>query len=72
MTSHFANMKSLSKFFHIVLFLWSNLVNDPSFMSISSLALELRQLSFIRDWPEIRESETPLSQSCAISVDWVS
>ena len=72
MMSHLADKKSLSKFYHMVLFLWSNLVTDPSFMSISSLALELPQLSFIRHWPEIRKSETPLFQSCAISVEWVS
>ena len=39
------------------LFLLSGLVTAPSFMSISSIALELQQFSFIRDWPEIRKSE---------------
>ena len=40
--------------FEGVLFLLSSLVTGPSFMSISSLVLWLWQLSFIRDWPEIR------------------
>ena len=40
-------------FFEVVLFLLSGLVTDPSFMSISSLVLELWQFSFKRDWPEI-------------------
>ena len=44
-------------FFDAVLFLLSSLVTGPSFMSISSLVLELWQFSFIRDWPEIRKSE---------------
>ena len=41
-----------------------------SFMSISSLVMELLQFSFISDWPEIRKSETPPSEFCPISVDW--
>ena len=40
-------------FFDAVLFLLSSLVTVPSFMSISSLVLELWQFSFIRN-PEIR------------------
>ena len=28
------------------------------------------QFSFIRDWPEIRKSEKPLSEFCHISGDW--
>ena len=43
------------------LFLLSSLVTGRSFMSISSLVLELWQFSFIRDWPEIRKSEIPPS-----------
>ena len=39
-------------------------------MSISSLVLELWQFSFIKDWPEIRKSETPPSEFCPISGDW--
>ena len=35
--------------FDVVLFLLSSLVTDPSFISISSLVLELWQFSFIRD-----------------------
>ena len=50
--ARFSDMTSLSIFFDD-LFLLSNLVTGPSFMSISSLVLELWQFSFIRDWPEI-------------------
>ena len=57
-------------FFDVVLFLLSSLVTGPSFMSISSLVLELWQFSFIRDWPEIRKSEILPSQFCPISGDW--
>ena len=42
----------------------------PCFMSLSSLVLELRRFSFIRDWPEIQESEIPPSTFCPISWDW--
>ena len=57
-------------FFGVVLFLLSILVTGPSFMSISSLVLELWQFSFISDWPEIPKSEIPPSELCPISVDW--
>ena len=57
-------------FFDVVLFVLSSLVTGSSFMSISSLVLELWQFSFIRDWPEIRKSEIPLSEFCPISGDW--
>ena len=57
-------------FFDIVLFLLSNLVTGPSFMSISSPVLELWQFSFIRDWPESRKLEIPLSEFCSVSGDW--
>ena len=60
----------LSNFFDVVLFLLSSLVTDPSFMSISSLVLELWQFSFIRNWPEIRKSEIPTSEFCPVSADW--
>ena len=40
------------------------------FMSISSLVLELRQFSFIMDWPEILKLQIPLSDFCPISGDW--
>ena len=63
-------MTSTSNFFDVVLFLLSSLVTGPSFMSISSLVLELWQFSFIRDWPEIRKSEIPPSELCPISGDW--
>ena len=70
MTSQFSDMTSSLNFFEVVLFLLSSLVTGPSFMSISSLVLELWQFSFIRDWPEIRESEIPTSEFCPISGDW--
>ena len=70
MTSQFPDMTSTSNFFDIVLFLLSSLVTGPSFMSISSLVLELWQFSFIRDWPEIRKLEIPPSEFCPISGDW--
>ena len=70
MTSQFSDMTSTSNFFDVVLFLLSSLVTGPSFMSISSLVLELWQFSFIRDWPEIRKSEIPPSAFCPISGDW--
>ena len=70
MTSQFPNMMSLPKIFDVVLFLLSSLVTGSSFMSISSLVLELWQLSFIRDWPEIKKSEIPPSEFCPISGDW--
>ena len=70
MTSQFPNMMSLSKFFDVVLFLLSSLVTGSSFMSISSLVLELWQFSFIRDWPEIKKSEIPPPEFCPISGDW--
>ena len=70
MTSQFSNTTSTSIFFDIVLFLLSRLVTGPRFMSISSPLLELWQFSFIRDWPEIRKSEIPLSECCPISGDW--
>ena len=57
MTSQFVDMTSSSSLFAVVLFLLSILVIGPSFMSISSLVLELWQFSFVRDWPEIRKSE---------------
>ena len=58
------------QFFWRWLFLLSSLDTGPSFMSISSLVLELWQFSFIRDWPEIRKSEIPPSEFFPISGDW--
>ena len=49
--------------FDVVLFLLSSLVTGPTFMSISSLVLELWQFPFIRDWPEIRKSGIPPSEN---------
>ena len=69
MTSQFFYITSSSIFFE-VFFLLSSLVTGPSFMSISSLVLELWQFSFVRDWPEIRKLEIPPSECCLISGDW--
>ena len=55
--------------FDVVLFLLSILYTGPSFMSISSLVLELSQFSFIRDRLETRKSETPQSEFCPTSGD---
>ena len=66
MTSQFSDTTSTSK---VALFLLSSLVTGPSFMSISSLVLELWQFSFIRDWPEIQKSEIPPSEFFPISGD---
>ena len=57
--------------FDAALFPLSGLVTGSSFMSISSLVLELWQFPFIRDWPEIQKSEIPPSEFCQISGDWV-
>ena len=57
-------------FFDIVLFLLSVLVTGSSFMSISSLVLELWKFSFIRDLPEILKLEILLSEFCQISGNW--
>ena len=70
MTSQFADMTSSSNLFDVVLFLLSSFVTGPSFMSISSLVLELCKFSFIRDWPEIRKSEILPSEIIPISGDW--
>ena len=43
-----------------ILYLLSSLVTGPSFMSISSLVLELLQFSLIRDWSEIRKLDIPV------------
>ena len=70
MTSQFFDMTSTSKIFEVFLFLLSSLVTGTSFISVSSVVLELWQFSFIRNWPEIRKSETPPSEFCPISGDW--
>ena len=70
MMSQFSDMMSLSNFFRVLLFLLLSLVTGPSFMSISSLVLELWQFPFTRDWPENRKSKIPPSAFCPISGDW--
>ena len=71
MTSQFSDMTLLLIFLTFFLFFLSSLVTGPSFMSISPLLLELWQFfSFVRDWPEIRKLEIPLSEFYPISGDW--
>ena len=70
MTPQFSDMTSKSNLFDGLLFLLPSLVTGPSFMSISSLVLELWQFSFVSDWPEIRKSEIPPSEFFPISRDW--
>ena len=70
MTSQFVEMTLSSYLFDFVFYLLSSLMTGPNFMSISSLVLELGQFSFIRDWPEIRKSETPPFEFCPISGNW--
>ena len=65
MTSQFVDMSSLSNFFDVVLFLLLRLVTGLSFMSVSSLVLELWQFTFTVDRPEIWKLEIPPSG------DWV-
>ena len=57
--SQFADMKSSSNFFEVILFLLSSLVTVLGFMSISSLVLGLWQFSVLRDWPEILKWKIP-------------
>ena len=63
-------MTSSSISSYVVVFLLSGLINGPSFIMISFLVLELWQFLFIRDWPEIRKSEIPLSEFCPIPGEW--
>ena len=63
-------MTKTSSFFDFVLFLLSSLLTGPSFMSISSLVLELWEFPFTIFWPESRKSEIPPSEFCSISGDW--
>ena len=56
MTSQFAKMTSSSIFFDVVLCFLSSL-DGASFKSISSLVLELRQFTFIRDGQKIQKSK---------------
>ena len=58
-------------FFYATLFLLSSLLTGPSFMSTSSLVLELWQFSFIWDWPKILKLEIPPSEFYPISADWI-
>ena len=58
-------------FFDVVLLLLSILVTGRlSFMSISSLVLEIWQFSSVRDWPEIQKLDILSSEFYQISGDW--
>ena len=70
MTSQFFHFSIIVNFFYVALFLLSILVTAPSFVSISSLALELWQFFLVRDLPEIWKSEIPPSEFYPISDDW--
>ena len=70
MASQFSGMTSSPNFLNNVLFFLSILVTAPSFMSISSMVLELWQFCFLRDWPEIQKSEISPSDFCPVSRDW--
>ena len=68
--SHNLTHNVILNFCETVLFLLSILVTRPSFMSISSLVLELWRFSFTRDCPEIQKVKTPQSGFWPISEDW--
>ena len=70
MTSQFSDMTSPSNFFDVVFYLLSSIFTSPSFMSVSSLVLELWQLPFVRDWPEIWKLEIPWCEFCTIPGNW--
>ena len=46
---------------------WSSVVTGPNFISISLLVLELWQLSFTGNWPEIWKMEISPPEFCQIS-----
>ena len=50
MTRQLLNTTSSSKFFDVVLFLFSRLVTGPCFQSVSSLVLELWQFSLTKEF----------------------
>ena len=67
MTLQFPDMMSSLISFKISIFLLPSLSVGKSLTSISWLLLELWQISFIKDWPEIVKPEIPLSEFCEIS-----
>ena len=62
-------MTSLSNVFEVVLFLLSSLVTVPSFMSISSLVLDIT-IFFYKGLSRNPEIGIPPSEFCPISGDW--
>ena len=70
MTSQFPDMTLSLISFKISIFLLASLSVGTNFTSISWLLLELWQISFIKDWPEIVKPEIPLSEFCEISGEW--
>ena len=67
---NFPKWRHRQLFLRLFCFSCQVLFTGPSFMSISSLVLELWQFSFIRDWAEIWKSEIPPLEFCPISEDW--
>ena len=70
MASQFNDMTPSSSFFNVEVFFLPGFVTGPSLISISWLARELWHFSFIKNGPEIRNSESPPSEFCPISGDW--
>ena len=69
-TSQFADMASSSSFYGVTLFLLSNLVTGPIFMSILWLVLKLSRFSFIKDWLQMRKLQIHPSEFCPLPVYW--
>ena len=70
MALQFPVIINLLIYLFFILLLLSSLVTCPSFMSISTQALELWQFSFTRDWLDIQKLETHPSEFCPISGSW--
>ena len=70
MLPQFFDITPSTIFCNVAVFLLSNLVTGPRFMSTSSLVLELWQFLFIRDWAEIKKSEITIYKCCPISGNW--
>ena len=70
MKSQFVDMTSFLISFKISIFLLPSLSAGPRFTSILWLLLELWQISFIKNWPEIGKSEIPRSEFCKVCGQW--
>ena len=69
MMSQFSGMMLYSNVLDSGFFFLLILFTGQSFISISSLVLELWRFLFIKDWPEIRKLEITPSEFCPISRD---